>query len=220
MASEASYKFQLATYSLLKRKKQLQYEIGVFKDDNAAENLQSLLEDIEELGGQSTHESEKRVEQSVPPVAPKTHELRALYIQLVKEVHPDTGTGQDDKALRTAITQELNEAYSTGSSDRMVEIVNAFRSDPSSIQGDDLGSQLIRLIRSISLTTKLITETENDLEQEVTTEEYQLANLIRESSESNGDYLQEIVSSIEAEIDLLEAELELLYNSTKSADAD
>ena len=220
MANEAATKFQSATYSLLKRKKELQYEIGILKDDNAAENLRNLLEDIEELDGQNTREGEDRAEHIVQPVAPKSNELRALYIQLVKEVHPDTGAGKDDKVLRTTVTQQLNEAYSNGSSDRMVEIVNAFRSDPSSIQGDDLGSQLIRLIRSISLTNRLITEAEDDLEREVNTEEYQLANLIRKSAETNDDYIQDIVSSIEQEIVSLETELDLLRKSTETMDAD
>ena len=91
-----------------------------------------------------------------PAAAPP--ELKALYREAAKKIHPDLATDPDEKARRTALMAALNVAHAAGDTGAMERILDGEASRPEAITGDDIGAQLMRVIRKIAQVRGRFTE--------------------------------------------------------------
>jgi hypothetical protein len=87
-------------------------------------------------------------------------ELRDLYRQAAKMVHPDLVTDEADRARRTKLMAALTEAYATGDADAIRRIVAGEVARPEAITGDDVASNLVRSIRKAAQVRARLTELE------------------------------------------------------------
>lgn len=87
-----------------------------------------------------------------------THELRDLYRQAAKLVHPDLVTDETDRARRTKLMAALTEAYAAGDPDAIRRIVAGEAARPEAITGDDIASRLVRTIRKVAQVRERLTE--------------------------------------------------------------
>ena len=94
-----------------------------------------------------------------------TPELKSLYRELAKLLHPDLTLDPNEKERRHKIMQQINEAYQNGDRERLLEIAESERNNPDNVKGDDVGSSLVRTIRKIAQIEKRISELESQLEQ-------------------------------------------------------
>jgi hypothetical protein len=122
---------------------------------------------LELLGLEGHHRQSQSSDDGVKEREPehKVHSenVRREWLGLVKQVHPDLGRDDSDRELRTRATQKLNEAYERGDVEAMRAAVEEYNSTPDAVTGDDLGSELIRVIRAIALTRRLISELEDSI---------------------------------------------------------
>jgi hypothetical protein len=77
-------------------------------------------------------------------------ELKALYRDAAKRIHPDLATDQEERDRRTTLMAALNAAYDAGDSGAIRRIIYAEASRPEAITGDDVGARLLRVIRKIA----------------------------------------------------------------------
>jgi hypothetical protein len=81
---------------------------------------------------------------SLPP------DLRDLYREAAKKIHPDLADDGAERTRRTGLMAALNSAYE----ERDVEAIRRILSDetarPEAITGEDVASQLVRVIRKIA----------------------------------------------------------------------
>lgn len=77
-------------------------------------------------------------------------ELKALYREAAKKIHPDLATDPEEKARRTALMATLNAAYAAGDATAIERILAGEASRPEAITGDDIGAQLMRVIRKVA----------------------------------------------------------------------
>jgi len=83
------------------------------------------------------------------PAAPAP-ELKALYRDAAKRIHPDLATDEVEKARRHTLMAALNAAYDAGDADAIQRILDGEASRPEAIVGDDIGARLMRVIRKIA----------------------------------------------------------------------
>jgi hypothetical protein len=74
-------------------------------------------------------------------------ELKALYRDAAKRIHPDLATDDAEKERRTTLMAALNAAYAAGDADAIQRILDGEASRPEAITGDDIGARLMRAIR-------------------------------------------------------------------------
>jgi hypothetical protein len=74
-------------------------------------------------------------------------ELKALYRDAAKRIHPDLATEEAEKERRHTLMAALNAAYAAGDADAIQRILNGEASRPEAITGDDIGARLMRAIR-------------------------------------------------------------------------
>jgi hypothetical protein len=86
----------------------------------------------------------------VQPVA-LTPELKKLYREVAKRVHPDTASDDVDRARRERLMKEVNAAYASGDEDALRRILAGLDSSPDAVQGLGIGADLIRVLRQLRL---------------------------------------------------------------------
>jgi hypothetical protein len=84
----------------------------------------------------------------VQPFTPSP-ELKKLYREAAKRVHPDTATDGADRARRERLMKEVNAAYAAGDEDALQRILASLNVSPDAVQGSGLGADLIRVLRQL-----------------------------------------------------------------------
>jgi hypothetical protein len=85
-------------------------------------------------------------------------ELKALYRDAAKRIHPDLATDPAEKERRHTLMAALNAAYAAGDKDAIQRILDGETARPEAIVGDDVGARLLRVIRKIAQVRGRFTE--------------------------------------------------------------
>jgi chromosome segregation ATPase len=84
----------------------------------------------------------------VQPFSP-TPELKRLYREAAKRVHPDTAANEGDRVRRERLMKEVNAAYAAGDEDALRRVLADPEDSPDAIQGSGVGADLVRVLRQL-----------------------------------------------------------------------
>jgi prefoldin subunit 5 len=132
-------------------------------------------------------------------------EVRALYLKLAKLAHPDLTTDLEEKERRTKFMQRINVAYEAGDQQRLEELLKSWDASPESVEGEDIGAELVRLIRQISQINQRIADVRVELSEFESTDDYEMFLEAKEQGFEN--YLNVVVAVIDTEIDRLKEDI-------------
>ena len=90
-------------------------------------------------------------------------QLKKLYRDVAKRVHPDLATDGADRAERERLMAEANRAYQQGDVDALRRILEEYESSPESVQGTGVAADLVRVIRQIKQLQKRIVQIELEI---------------------------------------------------------
>lgn len=76
--------------------------------------------------------------------------LKKLYRQAAKTVHPDLATEINSQQLRQILMAELNLAYEKGDEEKIIDIIRQWETSPEAVEGDGVEAELTRIIRKIA----------------------------------------------------------------------
>ena len=143
---------------------------------------------------------------SAPGFEP-TEELKALYRQAAKELHPDLTTDEEERARRQRAMAELNRAYEECDAERIRQILDQWRSSPEHVRGDDTAAQLVRVIREIAQVRKRLDAIKAEAEELARGELYRLKKQVEEATTRGQDVLAQIVKQLDDQIEQTKARL-------------
>lgn len=150
-----------------------------------------------------------------------SRELKNLYRSTAKLCHPDLSNDEKDKYARTKFMMKVNKAYQDADEDQLQSLFNEWNARPESIQGDDIGSELIRTIRKIDQVKRRIEEIERDINELEKTDLFNLKLKIETAGNEGHDILEEMAVKLDIEIREKESrlnELKALYNESRIND--
>jgi hypothetical protein len=90
-------------------------------------------------------------------------DLKSLFREAAKRIHPDFAKDEADREFRTRLMAKVNDAYGQGDTDALQRILDEFGNSPESVQGEGVGAELVRIIRQIHQARKNIAAIENEL---------------------------------------------------------
>lgn len=130
---------------------------------------------------------------------PSAH-LRQVYRDVAKRLHPDLATDEAERARRTRFMTEANRAYQDRDEARLAAILREWEASPEAIAGEDLGAQLIRVIRKVAQIRKRLRQIETEVAEIEGTDLSRLKLKADQASREGRDLLQEMAALLDVQI--------------------
>ena len=158
--------------------------------------LREIRERIAEAEKEFEREKERKNKKDFKP----SEELKKLYRDIARKIHPDLATNEKEQERRSKLMAEVNEAYTDGDQERLEKILDNWQYDPENIDGNDIGAQLIKLIRKIAQVEKRIAELEEAINSLRNTELFQLKEKVSKSESDGVDMLGNMADYLDVQI--------------------
>jgi hypothetical protein len=129
-----------------------------------------------------------------------SEELKSLYRQAARELHPDLTTDEQERRRREKAMAEVNKAYEECNEERIRQILNEWRSSPEQVHGDDTAAQLVRVIREIAQVRKRLVEIRGEIEELGQGELSRLKKQVEGAAARGQDLLAGIAGKLDARI--------------------
>lgn len=137
-----------------------------------------------------------------------SQELRKLFREVIRQIHPDNATDEADRAVRNRLTAEANLAYRRGDADALRRILGEYKSSPESVKGEGVAADLQRVLRQIERIVKRLAQVEAEA-AELTSSEIALLMAKVETATAKGrNLLAEMKQDVLHQIDLVRTEYE------------
>lgn len=159
-------------------------------------------------------ESEPPLQEEVFP-EPPSRELKEAFRKAAMRFHPDRATSEAERVRRTAIMARLNVAYGKGDLAAIEKLTQEAGIDPEEITGDDVGSQLVRLIRRETQVRRRLAELESQMQALASDEVYRFWKSVQKAEAIGADPLGELAARLEVQIAEKRVELESLGFKSK-----
>ena len=136
----------------------------------------------------------------LPPHVERSQRLKDLYRTAAKEFHPDLAQDESDRLIRERLMTEANLAYAKGDEVKLESILEEYQSSPDTVVGSDVGAELIRTIRHISLTQTNAHKVKAEIGRLRASDIHQLKTAVEEGRQGSKDVLGELVESLRHKI--------------------
>jgi hypothetical protein len=123
-------------------------------------------------------------------------ELKNLFRDVAKRVHPDLSKDADDLERRTRFMAEANRAYEAGDAETLRRILDEYQDGADVVEGEGIGAELIRIIRQISLAKSRVSAIELELTTLRQSEIALLKKQAEDREQEGGDLLAELATSV------------------------
>lgn len=145
-------------------------------------------------------------------VAPRsfeaTPEMKRLYREVAKRIHPDLASESEDRSRREVLMAEVNDAYESGDEAKLTRILTGYEHSPESVKGDGAGADLVRVIRRISQARARVVEIDAETEELLRSDLYRLKSRLDEAKVLGRDVLTEMAGKVADQIARAKLQLE------------
>ena len=129
-------------------------------------------------------------------------ELKRLYREAAKRIHPDLAKDPADRERRTRFMAEANRAYEAGDADALRHILDEYEDGSEAVTGEGIGAELIRIIRQISLAKTRLSAIDQELATLRKSEIALLKKQAEEREQAGEDLLAELATDVREQIEL------------------
>lgn len=147
-----------------------------------------------------------------------TPELRRLFREVAKRIHPDLSKNSADLERRTRFMADANRAYEAGDAEALQRILNEFQDGADAVDGEGVGAELVRTIRQISLAHDRVAAIERELAALRQTENALLREQAEQRTREGGDLLAELATAVREQIERSRTEYEALAKQDGRSD--
>ena len=127
-------------------------------------------------------------------------ELKRLYREVAKALHPDLATDEDECLRRQRIMADANAAYKAGDMARLQAILQGWHESPESVQGNDIAAALVRTIRKIAQMEERCEHIATEFAELQASEMYQLLLKVKKAKLDEKDLLAEMAVHLKERI--------------------
>lgn len=136
-----------------------------------------------------------------------SEELKRLYKEAAKKIHPDLANDDDERGWRTKLMVETNLAYEAGDEEWLRRILAEWETRPESVKGEGPGAELVRVIRKIAQVQGRLSEIETGIAEAIGSQLYGLMECARETEEIGRDLLADMAEDVRRQIREAQARL-------------
>lgn len=144
---------------------------------------------------EATHGEASRVQDFKP-----SPDLKNLFRDVAKRIHPDFARDDADQHRRTRLMAQANDAYSQGDAEALQRILDDYDESSESVRGEGIGAELIRIIRQIHQAKKNIAAIEQKLNLLRASELALLEKDVEAAKKEGRDLLVELATTVSEQI--------------------
>lgn len=144
-------------------------------------------------------------------------DLKRLFREAAKRIHPDFAKDAADLDRRTRFMAEANRAYEAGDAETLQRILDEYHDGAGAVEGEGIGAELIRIIRQISQARERVAAIEKEL---AALRESEVSLLKKDADErelEGRDLLAELAASVKEHIERAKTDFEEISKKEKSA---
>ncbi len=149
---------------------------------------------------ESERATESALEQKKQKKFMPSDELKKLYQEAARSMHPDLTTDEKARIYRHQMMAEANCAYEEGNEDRLREILEQWESSSEAVEGEGTGAELIRVIRKIAQVEARLRAIDAEMAELKASDLWQLKEKVEEAENKERDLLSEMATVIESKI--------------------
>ena len=154
---------------------------------------------------------EAGIKDPVPEPMPEiTPELKQAFRKAAMLIHPDRATTDQERERRTVLMAQINCAFEKADQAAIEKIVWEFGQDPEAINGDDVGSQIVKAIRRIAQLKRRLGDLLGLIDEIKQSEIHELRTTVEEAEALGGDPLGALAKQLMEEISNQKIELETM----------
>jgi hypothetical protein len=127
-------------------------------------------------------------------------DLKKLYREIAKRVHPDLANDEEERARRTRFMAEVNRAYQDGDAVRLQAILAEWEGSPEAVKGEGVGADLVRIIRKVAQVRERMNTIETKIAQLHESDLHKLMMKVREAEQEGRDLLAEMATKLSEQI--------------------
>jgi hypothetical protein len=142
-------------------------------------------------------------------------ELKALYREVAKRVHPDLATDEADRQRRDQFMAEANAAYQRGDAEALRRILEEYESSPESVRGAGIGADLVRVLRQLKQVRDRIAAIILEAANLAETETAKLKAKADIAATEGRDLLAEMAASVQGRVNVAKQRYELVLNGSE-----
>ncbi len=135
-------------------------------------------------------------------------EMKRLYRDVAKRIHPDLTSDREDRAKRQLLMAEANKAYERGDESRLEKILTEYECSPEAVEGEGPGAELVRVIRRVSQARSRLAEIEAEMQELLRSDLHQLKSRVDEAEKGGRDILKEMIRKVDEQIAIAKQRLE------------
>jgi hypothetical protein len=129
-------------------------------------------------------------------------ELRSLFLEVVRAVHPDRANGEADRFLRERLMKKATDAFARADAETLENIIQEYASSPESVQGVGVAADLLRVVRHIQQIAKRLAEIDQELAGVTASDMAKLRDRYEGLMPQKRNLLAEMASSVQSQIDM------------------
>jgi len=135
-------------------------------------------------------------------------ELKSLYREVAKRIHPDLATDDANRKHRERLMAEANRAYEHGYKEGLKKILQEYEDSPDSVHGAGVAADLVRVLRQLKQVKNRLTQIEEEIS---TLSKSDISNLLAKSenaSRHGRDLLAEMATNVQGRINVVKEQYE------------
>jgi hypothetical protein len=144
----------------------------------------------------------------LPRAFAATPEMKRLFRDVAKRIHPDLTSDRDDRAKRQKLMAAAIRAYESGDQAHLLKILTEYEHRPEAVSEDGPGAELIRVIRRVSQTRSRLAEIEAEMQELLRSDLYRLKLRVDEAEKSGYDLLKQMIAKVDEQVTAAKRRLE------------
>ncbi len=144
-------------------------------------------------------------------------ELKSLYRELAKRIHPDLAIDEADRKQRERLMTEANRAYQNGDAEALRRILQEYESSPDSVRGTGVAADLVRVLRQLNQVRNRLAKIEEVITALEASDIFTLKAKTEDTSREGRDLLAEMAADVQNRINTARKQYEGKVAQTKTA---
>jgi hypothetical protein len=128
-------------------------------------------------------------------------ELKSVYREVAKRVHPDLATDDADRRNRERFMAEANRAYEQGDVDEMRRVLEEYESSPETVKGTGVAADLVRAIRQIKQVRSRLAQIKLEIASLIASDIAKLKAKVDAARTNGRDLLAEMAEDVKSRVD-------------------